>query len=255
VSRSNPYRQRNDGGWCECSECGRRFGGLSGFDRHKITTTGQEGYDPEYDWRCATDAELADRGLTLDGRGWWVRQDGYSDLREGTQTPAEPEVARWMAEDQPRLFDPERYSPVRVSLYLRLPESNARSFAIASALGNFLDSDGTTNALRNGRSAIGSRISPTRLPAVLGVLNIHERRWQRVPLSVTDAAHQLSRSLQGLEEGLGPRSSIQDQEEDAPTLRTDDAEAVCACGHSRAMHFASGTCRRPACTCSSVREV
>lgn len=81
MGRSNPFEQKNDGGWCECSECSRTFGGLSGFDRHRISVEW-----PEYDWQCATDVELADRGLVQDGRGWWVRQDGYSALRGDTQT-------------------------------------------------------------------------------------------------------------------------------------------------------------------------
>jgi hypothetical protein len=86
VSRANPFGQRNGGGWCECAECQRVFGGLSGFDRHKITATGTSGYDGEFDWRCGTDSELAERGLSQDPRGWWVRQDGYSALRVGTKT-------------------------------------------------------------------------------------------------------------------------------------------------------------------------
>jgi hypothetical protein len=52
----------------ECAECGLHFGGLSGFDAHRITLRGVE-----YDWRCVTDAELLDRGLRQDDRGFWVR--------------------------------------------------------------------------------------------------------------------------------------------------------------------------------------
>lgn len=76
----NPFGQRNDGGWCRCAECGRTFGGLSGFDLHRVGVT----KDP-YDWRCATDAELVGRGLSLSGKGWWVRQDGRSTPRLGTE--------------------------------------------------------------------------------------------------------------------------------------------------------------------------
>ena len=36
MMRSNPYGQRNDGGWCQCAECGRTFGGLFGFDAHRM---------------------------------------------------------------------------------------------------------------------------------------------------------------------------------------------------------------------------
>ena len=68
------YTQRNYGGWCKCSECGATFGGIEGFDRHKVNMTGQDGYDPEYDWRCATEFELRAKGMHQDGRGWWVRK-------------------------------------------------------------------------------------------------------------------------------------------------------------------------------------
>jgi hypothetical protein len=81
VIRSNPYGQRNDGGWCDCAECGRVYGGLSGFDLHRM----DQARDP-YDWRCATEAELQAKGLSLSAKGWWVRQDARSSRRLSTQT-------------------------------------------------------------------------------------------------------------------------------------------------------------------------
>jgi hypothetical protein len=71
---ANPYGQRNDGGWSTCAECTRTFGGLVAFDMHRVTTTGQAGWDPEYDWRCATDEELGTLGLVLTRRGAWSRE-------------------------------------------------------------------------------------------------------------------------------------------------------------------------------------
>lgn len=62
----NPYGQRNGGGWCECGECQRRFGGLTGFDAHRMDVNKNP-----YDWRCATDAELASKGYEQDARGTW----------------------------------------------------------------------------------------------------------------------------------------------------------------------------------------
>jgi len=62
---------------CECSECGRHFGGLTGFDRHQIVMTGEPGYDPDYDWRCGSDAELTARGLHMDRAGLWVREASF----------------------------------------------------------------------------------------------------------------------------------------------------------------------------------
>lgn len=63
------YAQKNDGGWCECGECGRRFGGLTGFDAHRADITKNP-----YGWRCATDAELTAKGYSPDHRGWWRRE-------------------------------------------------------------------------------------------------------------------------------------------------------------------------------------
>jgi len=65
--RSNPHGQRDDGGWCQCSDCDRTFGGLYGSDAHRMDVV----KDP-YDWRCATDAELEPKGMRLSRRGWWV---------------------------------------------------------------------------------------------------------------------------------------------------------------------------------------
>ena len=57
--------------WARCSECDRTFGSDTGFERHQIRTTGQPGYGPDYDWRCATPEEMEVRGLHRDAKGWW----------------------------------------------------------------------------------------------------------------------------------------------------------------------------------------
>jgi len=57
--------------WARCSECGETFTGDSGFDKHRINMTGQPGYDPDYDWRCATPAEMEARGYRRNAKGWW----------------------------------------------------------------------------------------------------------------------------------------------------------------------------------------
>lgn len=75
----NPYGQKNQGGRCVCAaECGRTFGGLSAFDTHRINMTGKPGYDPEYDWRCATDEELEAKGVRLTAKGVWSREASFS---------------------------------------------------------------------------------------------------------------------------------------------------------------------------------
>ena len=59
----------------ECAECGRHFGGLSGFDAHRIGLR-----SAEYDWRCSTDAELAARGLHQ-VNGVWVQEARFRSRR------------------------------------------------------------------------------------------------------------------------------------------------------------------------------
>ena len=74
----------------------------------------------------------------------------------------------------------DRYSPVRVSVLLHLPESNARSFLIASALGSILDGDGTRNSLKSAKEATGVEITKKRRDLIIGELGIDPRRWRRL---------------------------------------------------------------------------
>ena len=64
--------------WAQCSECGETFGSDRAFDRHRVNTTGQPEFDAEYDWRCATEAELLGKGWHRDHRGWWRFPGAYS---------------------------------------------------------------------------------------------------------------------------------------------------------------------------------
>ena len=73
-----------------------------------------------------------------------------------------------------------RYSPVRVSVLRHLPESNARSFMIASALGNILDGEGTRNSIRSAKDATGIVISKRKRDVILEELGIDARRWRRL---------------------------------------------------------------------------
>jgi hypothetical protein len=86
----NPFGQRNDGGWCLCAVCGRRFGGLTGFDAHHVTVHddgsahGSRCNCSEWSHRCLTDTELSERGLFRDERGTW-RQEGPFGARRLAQ--------------------------------------------------------------------------------------------------------------------------------------------------------------------------
>jgi hypothetical protein len=74
----------------------------------------------------------------------------------------------------------DRYSPVRVSALLVLPESNARSFQIASALGAILDGDGTRNSLKSAKDATGVQITRKRRDQIIDHLGISPRRWRQL---------------------------------------------------------------------------
>lgn len=81
-------------------------------------------------------------------------------------------------ESRPSVLD--RYSPVKVSVLLHLPESNARSFLIASALGAILDRDGTRNSLKSAKDATGVVISEKRGDRIRRELGIGPRHWRRL---------------------------------------------------------------------------
>ena len=75
--------------WARCSVCDTTFTSDSGFDRHRIMTKGRPGYDPEYDWRCASPAELRGRGYSQNDKGWWYR-DGDSGPTGGSVADLQP---------------------------------------------------------------------------------------------------------------------------------------------------------------------
>jgi hypothetical protein len=84
---------------------------------------------------------------------------------------------------QLELIHLDRSPPSSVAVLLRLPEGNARSFVVASALGRFCRHDGTFAEVRSIKDIGGSFIGPRQRGRVLQALGIKERRWQ--PL-VTD---------------------------------------------------------------------
>ena len=81
-------------------------------------------------------------------------------------------------ESRPSMLD--RYSAVRVSALLHLPESNARSFLVASALGSILDCDGTTRSLKSAKEATGVLITRKRRDLIIDQLGITPRHWRRL---------------------------------------------------------------------------
>jgi hypothetical protein len=82
--------------------------------------------------------------------------------------------------EQLSLFNPNRYSPVSVAVMHQLPEGSARSFMIASALGQFLRLDGSSKRLRSGKDAGGTLITKRHRKFVLQSLEIDESRWRKL---------------------------------------------------------------------------
>jgi hypothetical protein len=49
--------------WCECSECGAGFGGVTLFDKHRVGEIGAR--------RCLTPDEMVAKNWHQDGKGLW----------------------------------------------------------------------------------------------------------------------------------------------------------------------------------------
>jgi hypothetical protein len=83
---------------------------------------------------------------------------------------------------QGQLFQPDlfRYSPVTAAVMLRLPDSNAKYFAVASSLGSFLDFEGSSRRLKSGKDASGTLITKRRRAVILHVLKLSSRRWREL---------------------------------------------------------------------------
>jgi hypothetical protein len=81
---------------------------------------------------------------------------------------------------RPRPFDPDRYSPARVSVFLQFPGDSLRAFMVASALGNILDGDGSRQSLKSAKDATGVAISKRRGEVIIGELGITRRHWRRL---------------------------------------------------------------------------
>ena len=82
--------------WAGCSECDMEFTSDYGFDRHRVNMTGKPGYDPEYDWRCASPEEMHKRGFSQNAKGWWRsdRQTARFALADSSRTGTKGQVGR-----------------------------------------------------------------------------------------------------------------------------------------------------------------
>ena len=81
---------------------------------------------------------------------------------------------------QLELIHLDRSPPSSVATLLRLPEGNARSFVVASALGRFFDHDGSFKEVRSLKEIGGSFVGHRQRQRVLQALRIKDRRWQQL---------------------------------------------------------------------------
>ncbi len=86
----------------ECSDCGRRFGGVTGHDRHLSRRDG---------WRCRSDAALRRRGLVLTDGVWHVRVVGQRVIPSLGRTGGSQSV-----EDRGQAVKPTRATNVSESV-------------------------------------------------------------------------------------------------------------------------------------------
>ena len=66
-----------------CQACGKLFGGLTGFDAHRVGAFTNE--HPDYGRRCLTAEELQYRGYELRSNGVWrtvLSEDALKALRK-----------------------------------------------------------------------------------------------------------------------------------------------------------------------------
>lgn len=80
--------------------------------------------------------------------------------------------------EQPQRYSADRYSPIKPEVMLRLPESNARAFWIASTIGRFLGQSGSSERLLSGKDATGTLVTKRRAVVVREELGISPQRWR-----------------------------------------------------------------------------
>jgi SpoVK/Ycf46/Vps4 family AAA+-type ATPase len=83
-----------------------------------------------------------------------------------------------VSDDQGQLFDPTRFSPLHLSVWVRLPGDRTRTLVIASAIGRSIRADSSFAPLRHGKDVIGVYVGLKDKATTLKVAEIHERDWR-----------------------------------------------------------------------------
>jgi hypothetical protein len=108
---------------------------------------------------------------------WPEPEGGYRRMGD----VAEPDDVVAVDQEQLSLFKiAKRWSPATVAVLLRLPEANARTHAVACAMGNAIRRDGTFAPARDGKDVIGVYISKSKRKLICQVLEIQSDYFGRV---------------------------------------------------------------------------
>jgi len=97
-----------------------------------------------------------------------IRALGYEPTRKGWVSNR----LSGQLNGQLSLLEAKRWSPATVVAYLRLPPSMARTYAVAMALGNGINREGSRGAFRGGRDQVASVISGTKRKRICAILGM-----------------------------------------------------------------------------------
>jgi hypothetical protein len=84
------------------------------------------------------------------------------------------------SEPQGRLFNPDRFSPVTLAVWMMLPPSSTRTFAVATCIGKALRRDSTFRPLRHGKDVIGVVIQRGQRRAIERELRMSSGTWRKL---------------------------------------------------------------------------
>jgi hypothetical protein len=83
-------------------------------------------------------------------------------------------------ESQSRLFNPDRFSPVTLAVWMLLPPGSTRTFAVATCIGKALRRDSTFRPLRHGKDVIGVVIQRGQRRAIERELRMSSGTWRKL---------------------------------------------------------------------------
>jgi hypothetical protein len=130
-------------------------------------------------------------------KAWPEPEGGYIAMLPDPD-PTEDELDVGVDQQQLQLFKiSKRWSPAHISVYLLLPDSQARTHMVACAMGNAKRRDGTFAPARDGKDVIGVLIPYAKRKQVCTVLEIELEYFSRIAKHWEDLhiAHRCARGV------------------------------------------------------------